>query len=554
MIARQSFPLRLPVAIVYLLLLGVQIAFSGAAHAQTPDPTTRDFVVKYLSIDYVYLDGGKADGLRKGDRFMITRGDSLIAVLEIRYLSNTSASCFAVENNGQIFPHDTALLSSRGPEPETIESPSPPDSTTNAPLNTATAPSDNIAMRRTTRSSGTFSVQLYSWMDNSEYASDYLQTTLRLNLRARQIGGKALNFSVRTRGEYDNRSRSGSAAVAEEDWTNRIHELSLSYDDENAPFSFQLGRILPHRLSGAGYLDGALVDRRFSRSLRMGVFGGLRPRWQYREEASSLQKYGSYIAVVSGVRTGTYLEQTAAVSGEYHGSTVSRELLYFQGQLSVASRWSLSHILEIDYNRSWRREREASTLTISNLYLNARYRPNRVASFGISYDNRRNYWSYETLSVADSLFDDQLRSGLRGQVNLRLPGAIALFANYGYRKRSDETASTKSYSLSLSKTGLGIKGAGVNLRYAAFNGPGSNGANYGIRITQYIRGSNSVEVGYTQYRYTTAANDDTRRNKTLEAMTYISIKRHLFLIGSWQWERGDDTHGTGIRGEIGYRL
>jgi hypothetical protein len=222
--------------------------------------------------------------------------------------------------------------------------------------------------------------------------------------------------------------------------------------------------------------------------------------------------------------------------------------------MSIASRWTLSHILEVDYNRSWRRERESSTLTISNLYLNARYRPNRALSLGLSYDNRRNYWSFETLSVADSLFDDQLRSGLRGQVNLRLPGAITLFGNYGYRKRTDEPKATNSYAISLTKTGLGLAGSSVNVRYAAFDGPASEGANYGVRFIQYVLGSNSLELGYSEYRYTTAAAPDSRRNKTFEAMTYITIKRHLFLIGSWQSERGDDTRGTGIRGEVGYRL
>ncbi len=554
MIAKKPPTFCLSLGVAILVLWGVQVTYSDAVQAQTPDPTTRDFVVKYLSIDYVYIDGGKADGLRKGDRFMITRGDSLIAVLEIRYLSNTSSSCFIVESSGQISGGDFALLSSRGPAPDVAVSAEISDSTpTESPV-TEVAPSQNTEKRRTARTSGTFSTQLYSWTDGSGSGSDYLQTTLRLNLRARQIGGKALNFSVRTRGEYDNRSRPSSAAVAEEDWTNRIHEISLAYDDENADFNFQVGRILPSRLSGAGYLDGALVERRLSRFARIGVFGGLRPRWQYREEAASLQKFGFYLTTTNGDRRGTYLEQTAAITGEYHRSTVSRELLYLQGYLALAPRWSLSHIVEIDYNRGWRREREASTLTLSNLYLNARYRPNRIVSFGISYDNRRSYWSYETLSVADSLFDDQLRSGLRGQMNLRLPGDLSFFGNYGYRKRADESTPTNSYSMSLTKSGLGIKGSSLNLRYAAFDGPNSDGYNYGARLTQYVRGSNSVEFGYTEYRYRTAFATDTRSNRTLETTTYIIIKRHLFLIGSWQWERGDDTRGTGVRGEIGYRL
>lgn len=508
-----------------------------------------------MSIEYVYLDGGKVDGLRKGDRLMITRGDSLVAILEIRYLSNNSASCLIVEKNGQVFANDVAIISQRGPEEATSsDTSSTLDSIPPATSSEPAAPAKKTSARSPTRTSGTVSAQIYSWADQSAYNVDYLQSTLRLNIRARHIGGRSLNLFIRTRGEYDNRSRAYSSASPEEDWTNRIHELSLEFDDAEAPLNFQVGRILPHRLSGAGYIDGGLLERRMSQTLQFGAFAGLRPRWQYQDQAASLSKYGVYLTASGGNYQHTAVEQSLALSGEYHGSIVSRELAYLQGQISVESRWFFSHSAEIDINRGWRKDNAGGTFTLSNLYLNTSFRASRSVTFGINYDNRRSYWSYETRSIADSLFDDQLRSGVRGSINLRLPAGISFNGNTGYRKRAGDPSATTSYSLSINKSELLLRGSTANVRYASFNGPNSDGSNYGVTISQYIHGSNSIELGYSEYRYTSPGDGSTRSNRGWDATAYLNFARHLFLITNWHIDRGDDTRGTGIRGELGYRL
>jgi len=547
---------RLFVRVLAGVALAVGMASSSFGQASAPpDPSLRDFVVKYLSAENVYLDGGRLDGLRKGDRLMITRGDSVIAVLEIRYVSNSSASCAIVERNGQIFANDLALLSERAPQSD-----NPPDSsgvvadTLRSPAVVQPArPGADKKPPATTRAAGTVSVQLYSWSDQSPTNLDFSQATMRLNLQLRQLGGKPLQLTIRTRGEYDNRTRAYAGSAPAEDWSNRIHELSLTYGSEDAALVLQMGRILPRRLSGAGYIDGALLERRLSASTRIGILGGMRPRWQYQTQAASLQKYGSYVTVAHGSRQTGYFEQTLALSGEYHSGTTSRELVYLQGLAMFNSRWTLSHIAEIDVNRGWRRSKDSNSLALSNFYATLRYRASRAVALGISYDNRRNYWSYENRTVADSLFDDQLRSGVRGQFNLRLPAGISMYLNSGYRKRSDETTATTSYSMSLTKTGLAIKTISLNLTYSGFNGPINDGQSYGARLSQNFRSGSTFDFGYSEYRYR-FGDDRSRRNRAWELAIYAGIVRHLFLSGSGRLEHGDDIDGLGMRTELGYRF
>ncbi|MCC6964080.1 MAG: hypothetical protein IT585_12570 [candidate division Zixibacteria bacterium] len=547
-----KFSARLVAAVVLVLGFGLSLAAQTSA---PPDPSLRDFVVKYLSAENVYLDGGRADGLRKGDRLMITRGDSVIAVLEIRYVSNSSASCAIVERLGQIYANDLALLSERAPQSEnSSDSSGAAVDTLHAPavVQSTGAGADKKPPARS-RAAGTASVQFYSWSDQSPNNLDFAQATMRLNLQVRQLGGKALQLTMRTRGEYDNRTRAYAGSAPAEDWSNRIHELSLTYGTEDAALVLQMGRILPRRLSGAGYIDGALLERRLSASVRLGILGGMRPRWQYQAQAASLQKYGGYVTVAHGNRQTGYFEQTLALSGEYHSGTTSRELLYLQGLAMFSSRWTLSHIAEVDVNRGWRRSKDNSSLVLSNFYATVRYRASRSVALGISYDNRRNYWSYENRTVADSLFDDQLRSGVRGQLNLRLPAGISLYLNSGYRKRSDEATATTSYSMSLTKTGFAIRTISLNLIYSGFDGPVNDGQSYGARLSQNFRSGSTFDLGYSEYRYR-FGDDRSRRNRAWEIALYAGIVRHLFLSGSGRLERGDDTDGLGLRTELGYRF
>lgn len=539
-------------SIAYLLVLGI---FATCLSEPLPVNET-GFSVKYMSIDLVYLNGGKLAGLQKGDQLTIERSDSVIAKLEIRYASNTSSSCIILESNGQIYPNDIAFLTNRAATENVTPDSIPGADTTSAKtaIPVSGPPTENKRQRSPTRISGTVSAQLYSWSDGSPENLDFTQTTFRVNMRMRQIGGSGMSFTLRTRGEYDNRTRSYSPTTPANDWSNRIHEFSLGYDNPEESYGFQVGRILPRHLSGAGYIDGGLLERRLATTTRLGVIAGMRPRWQYQEQAVSLQKYGAYFSIANLQGSRSSYEQTLAISGEYHGSTVSRELVYLQGQVNAGSKWSASHIIEIDINRGWRKEKLGKSLSLSNLYLNSRYRFHRNFNVSISYDDRRNYWTYELRSVADSLFDDQLRRGLRGQANMHLPGEINMSVGTGYRKRSDDPDPTISYSFNLNKTGLGISGSSMNLRYSGFNGPESDGSNYGVRFSQYIHGSNSVEMGYSEYRYVAGNGLGSRINHSWDALLYLNLVRHVFFIGSGQIDRGDDTRGTALRGEIGYRF
>ena len=91
--------MKYTISALFLLLL---VLGAGAAELQT--------TVKYVSASSVYIDAGREAGIQVGDRVKISRGGDSLAVLEVVYISGTSASCKIIESKGELRSGDMATL------------------------------------------------------------------------------------------------------------------------------------------------------------------------------------------------------------------------------------------------------------------------------------------------------------------------------------------------------------------------------------------------------------------------------------------------------------
>lgn len=535
------------IAIVLILIGLISACAWGASESAA-------FTVKYRSIDRVYLDAGKEQGLYPGTVLGLYAADSLIAKLEVVYASGSSASCQILLGD-QHLDRDVVLeVVSWGSDPTAAANQSESaDSISNKSVNIATEPKRREEDHVSGQLDGSVSLQWYNWQDRTGAGLDFSQATMRLNLRARQINGGDWSLRVRSRGQYDQRSRDYSTGAPSDEFVNRIYEASATYGNEDSRWQVQFGRILPRRLTRVGYLDGATADLRLGDSWHTGILAGAKPRWQFQEKQMSLQKYGSYLGFEID-RDQLRAEQYLALVGEYHGGTISRELLHLHGNLRQGSKWGLYHQLEFDINRGWRQEKSGRSVALSSIYLNARHRFSRRVALSVSYDSRQNYWTYEQQTVADSLFDDELRRGLRTRLSLRLPARIVLNSELGYRKGSDESEATKSYSLYLSKSSLVLRGLNLSARLSAFTGPNSSGNTYTLRLNHQLNNRVMLGAGYGAYMYKTNLQAVQRRNDWWEGEVRIELPLRTFVYGRYQAQSGDDIVGNTLDLEIGKRF
>ena len=530
------------------LMIVIACLVGLAANVEAKD----QFTVKYISAENVYLDGGQADGLAVGARLLVDGKQGSKTEIEVVYVAVHSASCKVIGVAGNIQAGDTVQLKSA----PTVDSAKMIDSTRSVIVDTVPPPRPAPARVKPNESSvsGSLSLLHYYWNDETVSNLDFSQTTARVSLKARHLWGQELTLSVRGRGRFDQRRRDYRSNVTSQDWQNRLWEFSLSYEEPSAPINFQIGRILPHRTGSIGYLDGALVEGVLSTHVRAGLFGGAYPGWLYDERGLALMKGGGYISYMSGDYRSLYFEQNLGAVGEYHGYEVNREFVVLQGRMSSGSSWGLSHMGEVEINRSWRKVLAGKTFELSNLYLNGWIRPASRVRFSLSYDNRVNYWTFGTRSMIDSLFDDRLRQGVRLQSDLTLPGNLFSSLSAGYRNQSGDQNSTKSYSAQLRKGNLLFQWLSLMAQYAAFNGPSNRGYNYSFRATSFFSGRYSANAAYGSYAYRTEQGQAYRKSNWVELSGQADMSRHYWLGLLLQTDSGDDIKGFRIQSELGYRF
>ncbi len=509
--------------------------------------------VQYLSQEAVYIDAGIEDSLSIGDQLEIRKGDSLIAQLEIIFASEHSASCKILNSTGTIEIGATVNITSRA----IVAKPAPADSVADttakklepAPIAVAPKPKKN-----STHFSGTIALQTYNWNDITSSNLDFSQPSARINITALKLWGTELSFTLRSTIRNERRTRSYSSSVPKSEWRNRVYQLSIGYSDDNGPFGFEFGRIISNKISGIGYIDGILVHRRVSKLVNMGVFVGTQPQWQYSDFQTSIQKYGFYTNYARGEYAKSRYEVTLAAAGEYHSNIVSREFIYLQNNLIIKGDWNIFQSAELDLNRGWRKEKSKIGTSLTNFYLSTRKRVTGWLSASLSFDSRKNYWTYEIRSMAEQLFDSNVRRGGRADISLRLPGNFQLLAGFGLRKRATESGSTYSYSGALNKSNILNSKLDINIQMSGFTNPLTNGYNVSTTLGRYFGRGNYLSIGYSGYVYSIQNGGPTRSNTAYQLSSMISIIRSVYFSGQYEYDTGDDTKGHRIVAELGYRF
>lgn len=510
--------------------------------------------VKYLSSDHVYLDGGTGEGLMLSDTLIIRKDQLEVAQLEVIYIATHSASCKILSKQGDIAIGDMAEFVA-GP---TRITPAVEDTAAavQVPIETERSQpeAESEPEKPAVRLKGSVALQTYYQNDTGPANFDFSQPALRINLKAANIWRTGYTLSLRTRTRYTSRNREYSPSVPKDQLRNRIYEFSFSNDEQGEGVHFRLGRIIANKISGIGYIDGALVQKKLSSLFTAGLFTGTQPDWQYADIQTSLQKYGAYLNYEAGdYRIRRYVS-TLALAAEYHRSIVSREFIYVQNSLRLANRFSLYQNADVDINRSWRKEKAGGTLALSNFMVSARFRPADPAELEIRYDNRRNYWTYELRDYDESLFDAFTSTGLRLNLNLRLPGKIFTSAGYGYRKRQADIGATNSYQFSVRRSNLTGVRLNWNLQLSGFAGETSNGYSFSARLGRYFRAGHDLSVAYRSYVYHYKSIDSRHKNDSYELESNIRLVSRAYLMGQYKYGSGDDINGHTLILTTGWRF
>jgi hypothetical protein len=188
------------------------------------------------------------------------------------------------------------------------------------------------------------------------------------------------------------------------------------------------------------------------------------------------------------------------------------------------------------------------------LYISGQANLSNQVSSRLSYDNRRNYYRYEYMSLADSLFDDAFRQGLRLSINYHPAKNIRLSFDGGLRKREDDSQTTYSYGAGLRVPKFFIKSLSFSTRIASFSNIYTRGINYSFVLRKRFYYSLFLGLNYGAHYYNQILNDQKYNNQWLRFNINFDIIRSISLSSFYEYVFGDDHSGHRIFAELGYRF
>ncbi|HSM13927.1 MAG TPA: hypothetical protein VLA66_07640 [Thermoanaerobaculia bacterium] len=531
------------------------VALAAPAAAQTPRPLT----VSYQSSTAVYLDGGRDAGLVPGARLRVVRNGETIAELEVDFVAEHSASCRVVLPRLEIRPGDRVVVLSL-PEGETAEETAPvepvrPEPETPEPevyRATPRAADDGIRFR----SSGSVSLTYLTATADGNRSRD--ETGGRISLRLSGIGGMPLQVRARARARHITRDGYGPSVAASQD-SDRLYELSVAWAPEKGRFRVMAGRFGNGPYLGLGYLDGLLGEVRFTDTLYAGAFGGARPELGDLGFETGGSKYGGYLRwSKDDFASGGYGEiVVGGVSEQADGGEISRDYVTVESRFGRGADWWISQRAEIDVNRDWREEVTGKTSEISNAALAASFRISGGLRATLSYDQRRNYVTWESRPVLpEDVFNRYFREG--GRLALEWRGSSGWSASFGGGvERADEVDDpTNSGFLSLFRAqafGWPLMLGGDATFYA---GGDAEGWVASLRGRWVFRGGHDVglTLGGSEASLPDFPDLDSRLNQWIRVSGTVQLPARLFLFGEYEIQTGDDLEGDRAMIELGYRF
>ncbi|HEY3296099.1 MAG TPA: hypothetical protein VGL38_11740 [bacterium] len=530
----------------WLVALAAALCVIGSASAQTVTAT-----ITYVATSSVYLDKGAAQGVQKGDSGEVLQKGKRVATAVVLFVSDKSSSCALKDVAGTVRVGDEVSL-------HVTIAPQTPQAVADTAAKQVSAPPSVIAPVRKAKTAGarftgSVGVQILGQISHDALNYNYYQPGLALRAKVENIfgAGPVLNARMNLRRNHRNLPRPG---VPQTEWLSRVYEVSLSYDAPGSAINYSVGRILSNRMAGIGYLDGALLGVQVANAIEVGAFGGTQPDLRTTDLRGTVTKGGAYATYQHGSYGTQLVNATLAAAGEYYKGQISREFVYEQANYLWTDQLSAYQSVEMNVNRGWRKTANSSTLELTNLLLNVRYSPLHAVAVTASYDNRTPYRTYETRTLADSLFDTSLQQGYKLGVDMRLPWAMQADVQGGLRTRRGDNTTTQTGSAGLSTRDLLKQRVFLGARVTAFSSRFSKGYQPSITVSRLLfnRLTAGVQAGWDVYDLKTVNQKVSSNWQRINADWMMS--RLLYASGSYEFYRGGGLSGNRYYAELGCRF
>ena len=491
--------------------------------------------ITFQSSQNIYVRFENTDSIKQGDTLYVKRRRQLLPVIVVKYLSASSCSgenigkrklnngetVIAIvnkrnNNNDQATEAKPAMVDSVALRSQNKKVDSTDVKLVDAETNKKIAPDNNFY--------GRFSVQSISSLDNSGSANDMQRWRYSFSLRNNESANSPFFFSNYTVFAYT--ANRWSEVRANLNNSLKIYDLTLGYKPDDKT-TLWLGRHLNSKIGNIGATDGLQIERKFG-DFYGGFVVGSRPNYTDYSYNIKLFEYGGYLGL-SNRKNDSYVENVIGAFQQTNNGKVDRRFLYFQHSDNLISKTNLFLSTEVDL---YKKERNVgkSTFSLTSLYLSLRVAPSRVFSVTTTYDARRNVVYYETYKfLIDTLFQNELRQGLRVNTNFRPVDNLFIGLNAGYKFRSGDVRPSRNYGGYISYSDLPFFDITPSLNFTKIMSSYVDGTDFGGRLSKYLSNGMYISAGYRKVQYQFTAFSGSVKQDIFTADLSVPLFRKLSL-------------------------
>jgi hypothetical protein len=508
--------------------------------------------ISFITSQNIYLRFDNTDGISVGDTAFFYKDKKYVPVMVIQFLSSGSCSGKKI-GNINLKVGDKVFVWSKIDETKTLTLENAGDEKdTNLVKDTT-----QLKIKRSKifisphRSNfyGSFTANSFSGFANYANSVGTQSWWYSLNLNAENIGGTSIYFS-----NYMN------FAYLTSQWSNiksnvfnnvKIYDLAIGY--KVSKFSIWLGRHMNNNISSVGPVDGLQIEKGFG-NFSFGGVAGSRPDFLHMGLNSNLFEYGAYINRSDTINNRQMKSTVAIFQQSNHGKT-DRRFLYFQHNNNIINNLYLFFSSEVDLFKL-QNNKAKSDFSLTSLYLSTQYTPVRPLTINLSYDARRSVIYYQTFrSLYDSLFENQLRQGLRLSFFIRPLAGTFVNLGGGYSFQKGDIKPSRNLNISITQSGIPWLDISASLTFNRIFSNYLSGTVYGITLTKYIPFNfTSISAGISKlsYRFGGLSTNLDQKIATVQISTKLINKIFFNLYYEGEFE-GKTTYGRFMCG-INYRF
>jgi hypothetical protein len=547
------------------------------------------FHVKYLAEGVVYLDGGRAAGLKEGEKLIVERPGSppgsetnalpsptgVIAELAVISVAASSAVCEIKSSKAPVQVGDLARIPPEVVEeqkqeqrseritsgreyPQLITFDMGDPVTEEARAAVPRPPSPDINRMR-----GRIGVEYSTILTRTNPSSMSSEVGMVARINMTRIGGSFWDFTGYWRGRFTTLSGPAMPATVS-DLINRTYTLSVQYNNPESRWVAGGGRLYLPWATSLDTIDGGYIGHKAGDHATLGVFAGTTPDPTSYDYNPNGKLAGAFVNFQGGSFEDWRYSSTFGLAISAIDWHANRQFGFMETSISFKHNLSLYDAMEIDMPHTAVVTTGGTTGTpppttttstggLNRSYVTLRYQPHPRLELDLNDTYFRDFPTFDPQLIGTGLLDRYLFQGLSGGGRVNLPIKISVYTEIGQSSRSGDSKSSWNKMYGITFGDVWRTGLRADLRYSQFNSSFGSGDYKAVSLSRQLgeRLNWQLQGGFQNLSSTL-----TQTTQTHYVSTYLDWTpgRVLFFQGGYTWQRGGTMNYDQFQFMVGKRF